>query len=82
MITDPQTTDAIVDENGVMTQRFRTWTQQVTQTQILIGTGSPEGSVEAGQGALYMDETGGSSLLYIKKDANVGGDKALGWVLV
>lgn len=66
-----------------MTQEMRTWVQIITQRSLIIGTGSPEGVVEAGQGSEYMDDAGvAGAIKYIKRDADVGGDKTLGWILI
>jgi hypothetical protein len=49
----------------------------------LIGTGSPEGVVEAQQGVEYMDETGTTgSVKWIKQLADISGDKSQGWVAI
>lgn len=64
-------------------QRFRRWIQLVTELDIITGTGSPEGVIEAKQKRLYMDEAGISgSILYIKRDADIGGDRTQGWIAV
>ena len=51
---------------------------------LIIDTGSPEGVIEAEQGARYMDDTGTTgNILYIKRDADDGaGDKSKGWILI
>jgi len=73
----------IVDENGVSSQQMFLWMDAVTDTDILIGTGSPEGVVTAEQRRLYMDDAGtAGAILYIKRDADVSGDKSQGWILV
>lgn len=55
----------------------------MSDLQIIIGQGSPEGVIQSRQGAQYMDETASTgSILYIKKLSDIGGDKSLGWVLV
>ncbi len=67
---------------GLMTQVFRTWTQQVTKAVTLTGTGSPEGVVQASQGQQYMDDNGvAGAILYVKRDADIGGDRTKGWIL-
>jgi hypothetical protein len=49
----------------------------LTKTQPIVGTGSPEGVVVAGVGALYLRTDGGaSSTLYVKE----GGTGSSGWV--
>lgn len=68
----------IVDNQGRQTQVFRQYTQSLTQRALIVGTGSPEGIVQAQQGALYMDETGTTDVLYIKQT----GSEATGWVSV
>ena len=79
----PNPLQPIVDRAGKMSQTFRTWAQAVTATQILIGTGSPETVVSAAQGRLYMDDSGtAGSILYVKRDDNIGGDTSKGWILV
>lgn len=71
------------DENGIQTQEMREWVQAVTRFDILIGTGSPEGFVSALQGQEYMDDAGiAGAIKYIKRDADIGGDATLGWILV
>ena len=63
--------------------QFRIFLLQVQERTLLIGTGSPEGVVEAEQGQEYMDDAGvAGAIKYIKRDANVGGDKSLGWILI
>jgi len=73
----------IVDDNGIMQDHFRAFTIQVTGYGMIVGTGTPEASVEALPGRLYMDDAGvAGSILYVKRDAHIGGDKTKGWVLV
>ena len=79
----PTATRPIVDYNGQMTQEMRSWTQIITGFSIVIGSGNPENVIEAEQGALYMADDGtAGSILYVKRDANVSGDKTQGWILV
>lgn len=76
----PQT---VVDESGMMTPEFQRWVTQITNTDIIIGTGSPEGVVSATVGREYMDDTGtAGSIKYIKRDADIAGDTTKGWILV
>lgn len=73
----------IVDENGHSTQRTKIWFSQVTDLQIVIGSGSPEAVVDAIEGKLYMDSSGtAGAILYIKRDADIAGDTTKGWILV
>lgn len=82
-ITTLTNTRPIVDSTGVTTQEARVFFQLITDRMVIIGHNSPEGVVEASQGAQYMDELGNSgTILYIKKLDDIGGDRSLGWVLV
>lgn len=79
-IIAPRFNEPPLDQIG---RRFRRWTELVTELDILSGTGSPENVVEAKQKTLYMDETGISgAILYIKRDADIGGDRSQGWIAV
>lgn len=79
----PDYTVEIVNENRKSTQEFNSWTSEVTRALIIIGTGSPDGLIDAAQGQLYMDQDGATgTLLYIKKLAGIGNDSTLGWELV
>ena len=84
MTIAPNTLQAIVNDKGLMHQTFRTWTQDATRELLpLIGTGNPEGVIEALQRRQYMDDAGtAGAILYIKRDADIGGDKTMGWILV
>lgn len=83
MIVPPTQGTPVVDAQGRMTQTFRAWTQGVSRLQILSGSGSPEGVVNAQQTTLYMDTAGtAGAILYIKRDTDVGGDPKQGWILV
>lgn len=82
-IVAPQPIQAIVDKLGVMSLRFRTWTQQVTRLEPLRGTGSPEGIMPGFEDQFYVDDAGvAGAILYIKRDADIAGDRTLGWILV
>ncbi len=66
-----------------MTQEMRTWVHSINEQSVIIGTGNPEAVTEAHQGALYMNTAGTTgAILYIKRDADVLGDKTQGWILV
>ena len=76
-------TQPVVDEQGRATQELNLFSEEVAQLPIIIGAGSPEGVVQARQSRLYMDSTGSAgSILYVKKLADIGGDKSEGWILV
>ncbi len=73
----------IVDENGTMAQAFRQFTQDASLSIPIVGTGSPEGVIEAAQYSLYLDSSGGASAIqYRKMQPQIGGDRTKGWVLV
>lgn len=76
-------TVAVVDEEGVPTQELSIFTEEVARLNILAGSGSPEGVVEARQKRLYMDTAGtAGSILYIKRNDDVAGNRKNGWILV
>ena len=82
-VIPPNPNAVIVDSDGLMVQRFRTWANAITRGAMLDGVGSPEGVVESLPTSVYMDTTGVSgAILYIKRDADIAGDKSMGWVLV
>lgn len=83
MILPPEASRAIVNLDGTMTEPFRRFTTSVAQRGLFTGAGSPEGVVEALPGQEYMDTTGtAGNIKYIKRDADVAGDKAKGWILI
>lgn len=82
-LTPPDSNRPIVDQNLSMTQETRTWFQTITDRSLIIGDGSPDGVIEAPEGAEYMDRLGTpGNIKSIKRDSDVGGDKTLGWVLI
>tara|TARA_R110000782_G_scaffold81321_1_gene160726 strand:- start:1061 stop:1216 length:156 start_codon:yes stop_codon:yes gene_type:complete len=49
----------------------------------IVGTGSPEGVIEAVQYSLYLDGTGSAGAIqYRKMLPSIGGDRKQGWILV
>jgi len=56
-VVPPDRLDPITDDEGT-TQRFYAWIQDISSRVILEGNGSPEGSLEANQGRLYIDKEG------------------------
>ena len=73
----------IVDENGTMAQAFRQFTQDASLSIPIVGSGSPEGVIEAAQYSLYLDSSGGASAIqYRKMQPQIGGDRTKGWILV
>ena len=73
----------IVDENGTMAQAFRQFTQDASLSIPIVGSGSPEGVIEAAQYSLYLDSSGGASAIqYRKMQPEIAGDRTKGWILV
>jgi len=73
----------IVDSVGMTATPMLIWMEQVTDLQIATGVGSPEGVFEALQTKIYMDTAGiTGAILYIKRDADIAGDKTKGWILI
>jgi hypothetical protein len=73
----------VTDDDNEMSQRFYTWTQAITNLQILTGSGSPENVVVATETTLYMNTAGtAGNILYIKKLSDISGDRSRGWILV
>jgi hypothetical protein len=66
-----------------MEQSFRTWVNTITRESLIIGSGSPEGVIDAVQGREYMDSDGTTGAIkYIKRDADIAGDTKDGWVAI
>ena len=73
----------IVQDDGTMSQAFRQFTQDASLSIPIVGTGSPEGVIEAAQYSLYLDSSGGASAIqYRKMQPQIGGDRTKGWILV
>ena len=73
----------IVEPDGTMAQPFRQFTQDASLSIPIVGSGSPEGVVQARQYSLYIDSTGSSgSIEYRKMQPDIGGDVTQGWVAV
>ena len=83
-VTQPSHNRPIVDDSGILSNEFNVWVQTITNRTLIISTGSPEGVIEAIQGAEYMDDTGTvGAIKYIKRDNDDGlGDKTKGWILI
>ena len=74
---------AIVDQDGTMAQAFRQFTQDASLSIPIVGSGTPEGVIEAAQYSLYLDSSGGASAIqYRKMQPQIGGDRTKGWILV
>lgn len=79
----PPTSTIPISTKGQMEPAFSRWTEQVSQRITILGEGNPEGSVDAVQGASYIDTTGTTgSILYVKRDADISSDTTQGWILV
>ncbi len=73
----------IVDDSGKMAQAFRSWTLEASLSIPIVGTGSPEGVVDARQFQLYIDSSGTAGAIeYRKMLSEIGGDRTQGWILV
>lgn len=73
----------VVDGKGYPARQLQDFFLEVERESLIIGTGSPEGVIAASQGQEYMDDSGvAGAIKYIKRDADVGGDRKLGWILI
>lgn len=83
MITKINPTSKIVNKDGRPLRQLQDFLLDVANTSLIIGTGSPEGIIEATQGREYMDDAGtAGAIKYIKRDADVLGDRSLGWIVI
>jgi len=74
---------AVVDDSFRPTLPLRRLSADVNAMTIIIGTGSPEGVVEARRTRQYMDSTGvAGAILYIKQVNDIAGNRKNGWILV
>ena len=81
--TIPLELQPIVDENGIMSLDMSNFINIIGRLTIAEGTGSPESVLSANVSKLYMDTAGtAGSILYVKRDAAIGGDTTQGWRLV
>lgn len=79
----PDANTPVVDSNGLMNDAFQIWVSRMTSLDLLVGTGSPEGAIEAIVGREYLDQTGAAGAVkFIKQLADIGGDKSQGWVAI
>lgn len=86
-IINPEGGRPITESDLTMHEVFREWTRlmtaQVNGGSLIFGTGTPEGNVEASEGATYQDKAGtASNIRYAKRDNDIAGDKSLGWILI
>lgn len=79
----PDASTPIVDSNGLMTDAFQRWINDVTRLDLMVGVGSPEGNIEAEIGREYLDTTGAAGAVkFIKQLPDIGGDRTQGWVAI
>ena len=79
-LAPPLATVPIVDNDGTMSPIMRAFTQKASVRALIIGTGDPESVIEAEQGALFLDTNANvGDVLYVKRLADIGGDKTQGW---
>jgi hypothetical protein len=72
---------SVVDKEGKPLQVLQLFSEEVARMQTIIGTGSPEGVIEALEGQEYMNRTGlPGAVKYIKQLPDIGGNRKLGWV--
>ena len=82
-IVPPNASTPITNEDGTMVDAFQRWATQMTRLDLIVGTGSPEGVIEAAVGREYLDDTGAAGAVkFIKQLADIGGDRTQGWVAV
>lgn len=63
-----------------MTELFFNWMLNVTNLSTIVGTGSPEGVIEARQTRQYLQTDGAANqILWIKKLNDISGDRTRGW---
>ena len=67
----PDRLDPILEEDAV-TQRFYAWMETVSERAIMVGNGSPESSLEANIGQLYLDKDGSQGQRLYFKTTNGG----------
>jgi len=73
----------IIEDNGTMSQAFRQFTQEASLSIPIVGTGTPEGVIEAVQYSLYLNGSGSAGAIqYRKMLPSIGGDRTKGWILV
>jgi len=75
--------NSIVDADGTASQVFRTWAIQASNNVPIVGTGSPEGVVEAPQYSLYIDESVPlTPVQYRKMLPQIANDRTQGWAII
>ena len=73
----------LVDAQGYASDAFREWATRVSRSVPIVGTGSPEGVVDAAQYSWYIDETTPSTpVVYVKMQTAIAGDPLQGWAVI
>ena len=73
----------IVNDDGTPTNVFLQYLLKVSESVVIVGTGSPEGVLEAPQYTLYVDESNPSTpVTYRKMSPHIGGNRKNGWAVV
>ena len=82
-IVQPDADAQIAKADGRMTDEMQIWVNQMTSLDLIVGTGSPEGVIEATVGREYLDDAGlAGAVKFIKQLADIGGDRTQGWVAI
>ena len=83
MRTPPNRSQPIVEIDGTSTQQFNTWLLDASLSIPIVGSGSPEGLVEARQYSLYINAIGvPGGIEYRKMLPSIAGDTKQGWIAV
>ncbi len=70
----------IVDENGKLKEISYQWMLGVTNLQTIVGTGSPEGVIEAMVSKFFLQTDGApQQKLWVKVLSDIAGDRSAGW---
>lgn len=77
-VIPPDRLDPLIEDEGA-SQRFYAWIQGVSSRIPLEGSGSPEGSLEADSGRLYIDRDGIQGERVYMKTTNGGNT---GWEFI
>ena len=73
----------VIGADGTMEQPFRERIMLLSNNLPIVGTGSPEGIIEALHYSLYIDSAGTTGTIeWRKMQTEIAGDRAKGWVLV
>lgn len=79
----PPDMSPIVDDEKRPVARFFQYLQLSSALDPITGTGSPEGVEEARLPRFYVDTAASTgSILYVKLQNDIAGDRTKGWVLV